>query len=118
MHKLLLAILLTVSTSAFAANAVGLTERDVPNIPFSDRIDDQGNPDKDSQDFIKNWQGKTITLRFGGIKLGENYVTCSPQLKGYGRIKPETLVTGTLISRDVGGSGGNPIGLKNCKLVK
>lgn len=39
-------------------------------------------------------------------------------IEGYGKIKPEAMVTGTLISREVGGSGGNPIGLKNCKLVK
>ena len=92
-----------------------LTEDELGQIPFSDRVDENDEPDADAKEFEKSWKGKTISLKFGGIKISENVVFCEPEIKG---LNPNSIVTGVLDSRLVGGSGGNPIVLKNCHVEK
>lgn len=108
--------------TAAPANESGATSKplttadEIAAIP----LEDSGN-NKDAKDFAKNWKGKTISItgkvnNGGGVSIDEFYVTgCSAALKG---TKPNTTVTvtGTLTSRNRGGSGGEPVGLSNCRI--
>jgi hypothetical protein len=65
--------------------------------------------------FVQKWKGMPIVMVMGGVKLSENYATCTPGLRG---TRPQSVVKGNLASRMRGGSGGNPIDLTNCVIVK
>jgi hypothetical protein len=91
------------------------TDSEIGSIPFSDGFDANGNPNKDAKDFEKKWKGKSITMKAGGIKISENYAVCSPKVNG---LTPANIVTGTLDDKPRGGSGGNGVYLKNCKIEK
>lgn len=54
-------------------------------------------------------------MKVGGIKISENYAVCSPKVNG---LTPANIVTGTLDDKPRGGSGGNGVYLKNCKIEK
>jgi hypothetical protein len=92
------------------------TSEEVGAIPCEDSPND-----KEAAEFEKNWKGKTISFtgqvnRGGGISINEYYVTgCAAVVK---QAKPGAIltVTGTLISRNRGGSGGEPVELANCRL--
>ncbi len=94
---------------------------EVGSIPRQDGEDDKGRPDNEAKDFAANWKGKTISIRGkvnrgGGLSLDLYQIYgCESILKS---IKPNTptVVTGTLDSRERGGSGGEPVGLTNCRL--
>ena len=93
-----------------------LSDDEVGQIPFSDRDYTKSDPVVDhNADFDKNWKGKTISLKYGGIKVSENVVFCEPEIKG---LNPNSIVTGVLVDRPTGGSGGNPIELKDCRVEK
>jgi len=108
------ALLLAMNVQA-KLDAKAWTTEELGAIPFDDGLDENGNLDEQAKDFQKNWRGKRITMTMGGIKLSENYAYCSPKLKG---TRPETIVQGTLVSRPRGGSGGNSIELKDCKMIR
>ena len=92
-------------------------------IPFDDRFDSNGNLTKEAKSFEKNWAGKTIAIRgklnqAGNLLVEENFVVgCKDALNGI-KLSTTVTVTGKLRSRSVGGSGGQPISLAECKFVK
>jgi hypothetical protein len=112
-----IATLFALTTSALAQANLdkAWSDEDIGAIPFEDGLDESGNPDAQSIEFAQKWKGKTIVMLMGGIKLSENYATCTPRLKG---ARPQSMIKGNLLSRMRGGSGGNPIDLTNCMIVK
>lgn len=125
--KLLITISVISICHAYVASAADLkiysSAEQLGEIPFDDQFDANGNLTKESKGFEKNWAGKTIAIRgklnqAGNLLVDENFVVgCKDVLKG---IKLSTIVTvsGKLKSRSVGGSGGQPIQLSECKFVK
>jgi len=113
----------TISQDGSLAPIVLSTYQEVGNIPREDGVDENYLPDMEAMDFSKNWKGKTISIRGevnrgGGISVEDYYVDgCTSVLKGVG-LGTIATVTGTLESRTRGGSGGEPIDLKNCQLIK
>jgi len=117
MKKLISVLIVLIgATSTFTyAAPKSLTDAEIGNIPSSDGFDANGNLNKDAKDFEKKWKGKLITMKVGGIKVSENYAVCSPKVNG---LTPASVVTGTLDDKPRGGSGGNGVYLKNCKVEK
>jgi hypothetical protein len=103
------------STLAYANEYRLLSNEEIGAIPLEDGMDEQGNPDEGAVMFVQKWKGMPIVMVMGGVKLSENYATCTPGLRG---TRPQSVVKGNLASRMRGGSGGNPIDLTNCVIVK
>lgn len=110
---------LNFSHTLVLANSVKvITEKNVHLIPRSEE-------DREAEffDFKKNWKNKKLTFqgkinRSGGLSLDAYYVNgCDAALRG---MKLGTLVnvTGNLVSRESGGSGGEPIELNNCNITQ
>ena len=92
-----------------------LSQEAIAEIPFDDGMDENGQLDEQAMLFKQQWLGKHITMRMGGIKQTEHYAWCQPAIKG---ARAQSIVTGKLISRPRGGSGGNMLILNHCKLLK
>lgn len=108
--------MLACATLVYASpNSNVLSADALSQIPFDDGFNDQGDPDEQAIRFRQEWQGKQITMVMGGVKQTENYAWCDPAIKG---ARPQSIVTGKLISRPRGGSGGNMLILNHCKVLK
>ncbi len=88
---------------------------DEVGIPFSDGVDENAQPNAEAKDFEKNWKGKRVSLKYGGVKVSYDFAVCRPNIEG---LNPNSIVTGVLVDRPLGGSGGNPIFLKDCNVEK
>jgi hypothetical protein len=106
---------LVTSTLAYAGKDKVWSNEEIGAIPLEDGMDENGNPDEDAVLFVQKWQGIPIVMVMGGVKLTENYATCTPGLRG---ARPQSVVKGNLAGRMRGGSGGNPIDLTNCMIVR
>lgn len=112
-----------ISITNASENKVYSSEDQLGEIPYDDHFDENGNLDKDAKNFAKNWVGKTITIRgklnqAGYVLIEATFVTgCKSVTKGI-KLSSIVTVTGKLKSRSVGGSGGAPLELSECKLVK
>lgn len=101
-----------------AIQAKVITEKNVHLIPRSEE-----ERDAEFFNFKKNWENKKLTFqgkinRAGGLSLDAYYINgCEAALRG---IKFGTLVsvTGNLVARESGGSGGEPIELNKCSVTE
>lgn len=95
-----------------------INEKNIHLIPRSE-VD----RDDEFADFKKNWNNKRLIFqgkvnRAGGLSLDAYYINgCNAVLRG---IKLGTLVsvTGILVARESGGSGGEPIELNKCSITE
>lgn len=112
-----LATLFALATSplAHAGKDKPWSDEEIGAIPLEDGMDENGNPDEAAVLFVQKWKGVPIVMVMGGVKLTENYATCSPGLRG---ARPQSVVKGNLVGRARGGSGGNPVDLTNCMIIK
>lgn len=108
-------LVLATSSLAHASKDRPWSNEEIGAIPLEDGMDEYGNPDEGAVMFVQKWRGVPIVMVMGGVKLSENYATCSPGLRG---ARPQSVVKGNLVGRVRGGYGGNPIDLSNCVIVR
>ena len=95
-----------------------INEKNVHLIPRSE--DDR---DDEFADFKKNWKNKRLTFqgkinRAGGLSLDAYYINgCDAALRGM-KLGALVSVTGNLVARESGGSGGEPINLIKCSIAE
>lgn len=115
--SIIIALSTTISYSQNKLSSVSIINKD--NAHFIPRSDSEDQ--KEMMNFKNNFKGKLMSFQgvinqSGGLSLGSYYVYgCDTILLG---LKQGSIVTvfGNLISREIGGSGGEPIELEKCNI--
>lgn len=95
-----------------------INEKNVHLIPRSEE-----ERDAEFLNFKKNWENKKLTFQgkinqAGGLSLNEYYIEgCDDVLRDM-KLGTKVSVTGNLVARESGGSGGEPIDLDNCSVTQ